>query len=243
MTSIHPVYRTPGQRLARVLHGLKAQYRAKERARVSCLSTLFEPGAVVLDVGAHFGYFAKEFCQVHRGQCTVHCFEPLNYNYTILRRVMKRFTNARLHNIALSGTKGTADIHVPIKKSGKIGPGLAHLGVETNRDYASEPISVTTLDAWAAENQLESLDFIKCDIEGAELPMLRGATQAIDRYRPVLFIEVAEPFTPRMGYEPDHLFEFLYERGYEKLQHGLRALLARRGERLPRHQELPLQKS
>ena len=44
--------------------------------------------------------------------------------------------------------------------------------------------------------------------------MLRGAIRTIDRYRPVLFLEVARPFTRRMGYEPDHLFEFLYERNY-----------------------------
>ena len=74
LSSSHAVYRSSGQRFARVLHGLKARYRRKERARVGCLAGLFEPGAVVLDVGAHFGYFAKEFCQVHQGRCTVHCF-------------------------------------------------------------------------------------------------------------------------------------------------------------------------
>ena len=128
---------------------------------------------------------------------------------------MRRFTNAHLHQMALSDAHGTAEIYVPIKKSGKIGPGLAHLGAEKDWDFASEPIVTTTLDAWMSVSGLDTLDFIKCDVEGAELLMLRGAERTIEHYRPGFFLEVAEHFTRRMGYEPSTLFEFLYTRGYE----------------------------
>ena len=47
---------------------------------------------------------------------------------------------------------------------------------------------VTTIDAYARENNLPSVDFIKLDVEGAELEILKGAKTSIARYKPILAI-------------------------------------------------------
>ena len=65
-------------------------------------------------------------------------------------------------------------------------------------------------------NLFEKIDFIKLDIEGAELPALKGAVEIIKKFRPVLYIEVFKEWTKEFGYHPFDLYCFLRELGYKK---------------------------
>ena len=50
-------------------------------------------------------------------------------------------------------------------------------------------VPAVTLDDWVAAQDLDRLDFIKLDVEGAETHVLRGAVRSLARYRPVLLVE------------------------------------------------------
>lgn len=74
------------------------------------------------------------------------------------------------------------------------------------------PIPVMTVDGLG----LPSCGLIAADVEGAELPLLKGAEQTILKYRPVLIIE-EKNHGVRFGYRKDELYDWLKERGYEKV--------------------------
>ena len=215
MNAADDKFRSPRQRLSRFVHRFKALHRAKARQPVDCLATFVPPGGTILDIGAHFGYFAKEFCRLHSSSCEVYCFEPLSYNHSILVDVLAHKSNSHISRYALSDHAGQDEIYVPLKTSGNIGPGLAHMGKEHKRDFVVEKITTITLDEWVAENGIKALDFIKCDVEGAELLVFNGATASLKKFRPVLFCEVDENYTARLGYTPRELFGFLHALGYE----------------------------
>jgi FkbM family methyltransferase len=202
------------QRLAKLQHYLKSRFKHKERPRVLLLSKYIPEGGVVFDVGAHFGYLAKEFCRIHDGSCKVYCFEPVEYTYSILSRVMSAYKNAVIENIALSDKEGTERISIPVKESGNLGIGLSHFGTETVRDYIIEPINTVTLDGYMQSHNIERLDFIKCDVEGAELLVFKGGTQSLDKFRPVIYTELNDTFTQRLGYRAQDFFSFLTSKGY-----------------------------
>lgn len=208
------VYSNWRQRLAWLQHYLKARYKRKERPRVLQLARFIPEGGVIFDVGAHFGYLSKEFCSIHSGSCQVHCFEPVSYTRSILRRVVGRFGNVRIESRALSDRAGITKISVPVKESGRLGIGLSHFGAEMRRDYIVETVETLTVDAYMDEQALARLDFIKCDVEGAELLVLQGAEKALARYRPVIYCELNTQLAARMGYGPESVFGFLAERGY-----------------------------
>lgn len=208
------IYNSLGQRLAKQIHLFKARTRHKERPRVEYLSRYIPHAGVILDVGAHFGYFSKEFARIHDGTCHVHAFEPMAYNLSILRIVTRHLDNVEIHPRALSDTSGTASLAIPVKSQGKIGPGLAHLGEESERKFVIQPVETIRLDDIAGELGLSRVDFIKIDVEGAELPALRGAESLIRRCRPVIFAEVYDKFTARIGYRAQELFAFLKQFGY-----------------------------
>ena len=208
------IYRSLGQRIARQIHLYKARFRPKERPRVEWLSQFIPEGGVILDIGAHFGYFSKEFSRLHHGSCTIIAFEPMAYNAGILAVVTAKLPNVTVVNRALSDSNSVLDLAIPVKEQGKIGPGLAHLGAEDHRDFIVQSVETLRLDDYINDSQLTRVDFIKIDVEGAELPALKGAAVTIERYKPVIFAEVCRDFTKRLGYMPEDLFYFLAKAGY-----------------------------
>lgn len=52
-----------------------------------------------------------------------------------------------------------------------------------------EHVSVLALDEWVAKSQISRLDLIKADIEGAEIHMLEGAVNTLDRFHPRLLLQ------------------------------------------------------
>ena len=58
------------------------------------------------------------------------------------------------------------------------------------------------------------LDFIKCDVEGAELMVFRGAAETLRRFRPAVFAEVNADYMARLDSAPAALFRLLGDLGY-----------------------------
>ena len=209
-----PVYSHWRQRIAWWQHYFKARYNPKERPRVRQLAGFIPEGGVIFDIGAHFGYLAKEFAVIHGGSCEVHCFEPVPYTRSILERVVDRFGNVRVESRALSNQAGLMKISIPVKESGRLGIGLSHFGDELQRDYIVEPVETLTLDAYVDEQGMTQLDFIKIDVEGAELLILQGAEVTLAELQPLVYCELAPALTARMGYPPEAVFDFLAGFGY-----------------------------
>ncbi len=94
--------------------------------------------------------------------------------------------------MALGAACGVDTLSVPVKSRGSFGFGLSHLGRPQERWHrvAQELVAMTTIDAVAAALRLDRLDFVKADIEGWELALLRGGEQTLRRFRPVLLIEL-----------------------------------------------------
>ena len=212
------VYNAPAQRFERFLHKLKAKYKARDRHVVKCLGTLIPEQGVILDIGAHIGGYAKEFARLHHGNVSVHCFEPSPYNLSILKEVVGKLNNVRINEFALSDKTGEIDFYLPVKESGHLGIGLGHFGAEQARDYVTERVQTATLDSYATENGFSRLDFVKCDVEGAEFLVLQGGAETIRRFRPTLYLEVVEDYLARMGHHVKDVFDFLHAVGYETYQ-------------------------
>lgn len=172
------------------------------------------PDAVVIDVGAHAGQFAKLFAKMApRG--VVHAFEPSPYARSVLTLAL-RFSGAaavRVHPVGLSDSPGELALHTPIKKRGGMGFGLAHLG-GSGEGEVGHRVSLTTLDLFAEAERLERLDFIKADIEGWEAHMLRGGMATVRRFRPAIFLEVDDALLARAGAAPSEIWSLLAPLGY-----------------------------
>ncbi len=173
--------------------------------------------AVVFDVGAHAGQYTKLFA---RAACCgrVYAFEPGSYARTILRTVVSlhRLGNVSVVPMALGAVCGVDTLSVPVKTRGSFGFGLSHLGSPQERwsAVAQELVGLTTIDAVTAALDLDRLDFIKADVEGWELALLRGGEQTLRRFHPILVIELLSQHLGRADNRVGDAFAFLADLGY-----------------------------
>ena len=71
-----------------------------------------------------------------------------------------------------------------------------------------------TLDAFCEKQQLNRVNLIKIDVEGAEVALLKGAEQTIRRFRPILMIEVNPATLQRSGSTARDVIEAIGRHGY-----------------------------
>ena len=163
---------------------------------VPLLKRYVKPTDVCWDIGANTGTYTLHLSRLAR---QVFAFEPVPHNLDILRDVRKRagLENVIISSLALSDRVGPAAMTVPVE--GFYGGFyLARLDAG-----GSVNVQTTTVDALIAAGTPEP-DFIKCDVEGAELSVLSGARQLLVRRRPIWLLESFE----------DRVIDFMRSSGY-----------------------------
>jgi FkbM family methyltransferase len=162
---------------------------------------------VVFDVGANFGWYSVHFSTKAD---MVYAFEPITYDELQANISLNGSQNVVATNKALGDRTRKTEFFVP-----KVFGGSASAS-EHNHYGAKVPVSMITLDEFAASQKIQRLDFIKADIEGGELQLLRGAVQTLRRFHPDLCLEILAEHTSRFGYEPDDIPSFLKGLGYSE---------------------------
>jgi FkbM family methyltransferase len=206
-----------------VAHLFKATTQQHHKTLFPTIARFVPPAGVVFDCGAHAGQYTKLFARAAaRGR--VYAFEPGSYARAILRSVvtLRRLANVSVMPLALGAACGVETLSVPVKAGGSFGFGLSHLGRPMERwpAVAQELVGLTTLDTIAAALDLERLDFVKADIEGWELALLRGGEETLRRFRPVLLIELLSQHLARAEHSVDDAFAFLTGLGYAAFDLG-----------------------
>jgi FkbM family methyltransferase len=181
---------------------------------------LIRPGDVVLDVGAHHGDFTLLFSDLVRLHGEVHAFEPLPSNFARLREATRRHCrhdNVFLNRVACSEHAGPMTLYIPGDDTAQASLRPHHLGSWSSAArVAALPVQAVRLDDYGRGSVPERVDFVKCDVEGAELPVLRGMRDRLARCRPLLFLEANSGWTESFAYLPGELVAFLAALGYDR---------------------------
>jgi FkbM family methyltransferase len=140
---------------------------------------------MAIDVGANFGFYSLAMSSLYT---KVVAFEP---NKNVAAPLIEAaLPNVEIVHAGVSSGQGTATLFVPLL-NGVVMPGWASLD-EQNCSGATEliqqEIPLRTLDSF----QFEKVGFIKIDVEGHELEVLRGAAKTIQQDHPHLLIEVRD---------------------------------------------------
>lgn len=167
-----------------------------------------KPGDVCLHFGGSDGRHSYLLSQ-HVGPAgKVHVYEPSNYSYAIMARLIRwhRLRNVTPHNAAIGAAEGSMLLSVPRKLSGHLGRAY---GVVTDRggsasdemlatgnrtEFVDQPTAVVSLDGLMAAEKLPRVDFIRADVEGAEIKLIEGGRKTFERDKPSLLIEI-HPFS------------------------------------------------
>jgi FkbM family methyltransferase len=171
---------------------------------------LVKPGMIVADVGANFGYYTVQLSRLVGSTGLVHAFEPSTaFRQRLLDHLKRnRCSNVTVSEFGLSDRTETLQLYVGADTA------TLHWCDDRKRPVSEETVPLMTLDEYAEEVNLPHLDFIKVDIDGHEPRFLSGATQTIQRFRPIMLIEFAQLYLPKVGSDAEKLAEQLNKLGY-----------------------------
>ena len=154
-----------------------------------------------VDIGANRGVFLKQFVRLApKGQHTA--FEPIPELAAVL---IDEFPEIEVFNCALSNRAGKAAFyHVPDMDSWS---GLRKQQYPADVDPVAISVELACLDDCVKSDV--RIDFIKIDVEGAELEVLEGAQATIARWKPWILFEHARIHNENYETTPDMVYDFL----------------------------------
>ncbi len=171
---------------------------------------------IFIDVGANIGTFTLVAAhQARQGQ--VHAFEPSAHHFARLARnvELNHFSNVVLNQKGLYDQQGEAVLFLPSRAGEMNNSGAASLYPASEARQVSESISLVRLDDYIRDKNLERVDIIKIDIEGAEIKALNGAKESLMRLRPLVLMELDLDNLSRANCSPKEVFDFWKSLNYE----------------------------
>lgn len=138
----------------------------------------------VLDIGANIGLTALAFSGMAD---TVHAFEPSPSTFAFLQQNTRDIACIVTHNLGLGETAGEFELTFsPANRSG----GFVSNQVQACGGHVIEKIQINRLDDVVTNLDIKSVDFIKIDVEGFEASVLKGGRQTLERFQPVVALEL-----------------------------------------------------
>jgi FkbM family methyltransferase len=162
---------------------------------LSMIKPFVNEGDVVFDIGANIGIYTHFLAKLVGIKGEVHSFEPVPEVFSILKRIVEKnkISNVKLNNIAISDSEGKKKMTVPRDESGYLNFYQSYITdtqnkVDTNNRSFNVPC--ISLDSYAKKVN-KDITFVKCDVEGHELSVIKGAQAFIWNHRPVWLLEIS----------------------------------------------------
>ncbi len=190
-------------------HRLGLGRRSEALEYVYHLPRLVRAGDVCIDIGANLGYYARTLARLAGPEGRVYAVEPVAPVRKVLSRNLRRCVNTEIIPYALGGEDRTVVLaNDSARETGYLGTGrnfVKESGGRSDVEFVAEMRRGSGLFGG-----LERLDFIKCDVEGYELHILREMRTVLERHRPTVLIETGGENRPAVV----RLFGELGYRGY-----------------------------
>ena len=191
-------------------------YGYYEKEAVLTWETLAGSESTVVDIGANTGYYSIIAAPRARH---VYAFEPSAHSLESLRKniLLNQFSNVFIHSYAVSDETSKATLYL----SDKNNTGMSGLTIPENFSGVTEIIQTIRLDDWAISNSIPRIDLIKIDVEGAEMKVLSGMKELIEKYHPAVFIEVMNDLLMKFGAGAGDVYQYFSGfnyTGYEIIQ-------------------------
>lgn len=165
---------------------------------------------VMFDIGANMGWYSLLIAHQSK-DCQVHAFEPIPKTYSFLKQniELNQLPNIRAHHFGISNERKDLTFYFYPEGSGN----ASSVNLSERKDAELITCHVERLDDFVKANDLH-VDFIKCDVEGAELFAFQGAQETISRDKPIVFTEMLRKWAAKFNYHPNEIIALFASIGY-----------------------------
>jgi FkbM family methyltransferase len=182
-----------------------------EKDESAMMENLIANGDNFFDIGANIGWYSINIATSRRA-AMVFCFEPIPRTYGHLQKNigLNSVSNVTAHNFGFSNQTGEFTFYYYPEGSGN----ASSANVTGRSDVETVQCNVRTLDDYTDETGTR-VDFIKCDVEGAELLVFQGGIKTISRDKPIVFSEILRKWSAKFSYDPNEIFDLFRQYGYQ----------------------------
>ena len=182
----------------------------KTEQELDILDHFVHKGDLVVDIGANKGAYTYRLARLVGRSGRVEAFEPIKELSDYLINACRQLRlPVVIHSCCLSDKEGKAQLSIPLE-GGERQYGLASLEDRGPLTLEVQQVSIVTLDQVLADRK-KTVKFIKCDVEGHELSVFRGAMSVLMVDRPILLVEIEQRHLKESIIEH---FEFFDRLGY-----------------------------
>ena len=188
-------------------------------AETKLVKSILKPGDTVIDIGAYVdGWYTLLAAKIVGQTGKVYSFEPVPKFYKRLKDniALNNFTNIMAENVALDNKNGTKTFY---QSDGNSSFFKTHVQKEGSKRIHQIKVKTLKLDSYLRFKKINKVDFIKIDVEGAELEVLRGAKSLLKGPNaPDLLIEVVDEYLRDGSSSRQELIQYLNGFGYRPHQ-------------------------
>ncbi|MDP4099345.1 FkbM family methyltransferase [Paenibacillus sp. P96] len=185
-------------------------FGAYEQDELDCIFDKLSTNSTILDIGANCGFYSLQLAKRYPDS-QVYAFEPIPATFKYLQQnlALNNITNVTAYNVGLSNQEGTFPVYFY-----KGGTGNSSLENLSDR----EEIELVECQFRQLNSYIDEIpgpiDFMKCDVEGAELWVVEGGLEVIQRHQPILFLELLRKWAAKFNYHPNDVLHILEGIGY-----------------------------
>jgi FkbM family methyltransferase len=196
-----------------------------ESGTAKVLERLVQPGSIVLDIGANVGAHTLPLARLVGPKGKVYAFEPTEYAFGKLKRNLQLNPALNLRVIAeqirltSSGTNDPAEIYSSWKVIGQEPRHPKHLGIPKSTAGAQ----AITLDEYRDRMGIQKIDFVKLDVDGFEVDVIRSGKDTLRRCQPAICMEISPYVLQERGTSSTELVGVLQESGFQLIDLKTRA--------------------
>lgn len=211
------VYRSPEPLLGNARFKIDKTYRIErfilteacyDRESLQLINSVVKENSVCIDAGANIGSLALAMAHCAK-QGKVYAFEPGPIIYKRLTANIQ--LNPQLYNRIEAINFGLSDKEETLYWQ----ENPDNRGNASFNDKDGEALKLTTLDLYFRDKKLEQLDFIKIDVEGMELSVIKGGWELIQKFKPMIYYESWTGDDPENDKRLQEVERILSEIGYQ----------------------------
>ena len=171
---------------------------------------LVQDGDTIFDIGGNMGWYSIGLFKAKK-DVKIHTFEPIPSTYeSLIGNAKINGAKIVINNFGLSNVQQDLIFYFHKEGSGNASAAI----MNEKRENIQIKCHVDTLDNYFNEQKLDKLDFIKCDVEGAELLTFQGGLTTLEKCKPIVFTEMLRKWSAKFNYHPNEIIQLFNEMDY-----------------------------
>ena len=182
-----------------------------ESVDANCIFKYLQGAKVFLDIGANLGWYSVK-AALRDPNLKIYAIEPIPSLCRLLNRncELNDTSQIKIFDIGFGKVNGRAEFFY----SPTMSVAASLRNITERPDVEKVYCQILTLDEFVRNEALTRLDFIKCDVEGAEKLVFDGGQQTLTKFRPIVFCELLRKWSAKFDYHPNEVIMMFHDLNY-----------------------------